>query len=78
MKQKCSQLKKKRKYIKEKKNSLNTFILDTNNGNIDATIIMEEQKYVVGQSFFVPKFYLIKIRYLARILQNDRPRRSLF
>ena len=31
MKQKCSQLKKKRKYIKEKKNSLNTFTLDKNN-----------------------------------------------
>ena len=31
MKQKCGQLKKKRKYIKEKKNSLNTFTLDKNN-----------------------------------------------
>ena len=48
-------------------------------GNIDATIITEQpKKYAVGQSFFIPKKYLIKNRFLATIPQNDRPRRSLF
>ena len=36
------------------------------------------KKYAAGQSFFVPKYYFIKNRFLATILQNDRPRRSLF
>ena len=36
------------------------------------------KKYAVGQSFFIPKNYFIKNMFLATILQNDRPRRSLF
>ena len=36
-------------------------------------LLHNNKKYVVGQSFFVPKIYLIKNRFLAIILQNDRP-----
>ena len=47
-------------------------------GNIDTTIIKQQKRYAVGQSYYLPKIYLIKNRFLAIILQNDMPRRSLF
>ena len=37
--------------------------------------LLHNKKYAVGQSFLLPKNYLIK---LATILQNDRPQRNLF
>ena len=59
MKQKCSQLKKKRKYIKEKKNSLNTFTLDKNNEKY-TNLLMPISAFSVTENFMT-KFTFVSL-----------------